>query len=272
MEEDGVVLDGRLFCFCVLLFFWRGKARPVLASISFPFWERVIWPNKESHDEPQTQNNLSKNQKKHTHTHTNTHTHTHTSTHTHSRTHTSTQTHTHTHTHTNTHTYSNKGEMSSLGARRRGNASTYGSTAGPSTAATDTTNSSSGAGSSVRSHSVDPELADMDEGAPLLADRPRSGSMWVKLRNQLQALKGDASLRTQIMPHRRYFKKQMQYESLDYEITESTVEMRDRTKLTSKDYFRDVILRWVILFFIGTGIVCVCFLCCARRSTGEKEG
>lgn len=101
----------------------------------------------------------------------------------------------------------------------------------------------------MRSHSADLEVTEPSEGSPLLSQRRgRTSSVWHRLRNRL--LPQTESVQY-VPPHKRYFKRQMMYESLDYEITESTVEMRERRKLTSKAHFRDVILRWVILFFIG---------------------
>ena len=54
------------------------------------------------------------------------------------------------------------------------------------------------------------------------------------------------------MPHQRLFAKQQIYEGLDYEETESEIEMIDRRKLTRSDHVYIGILRWVVLFVIGT--------------------
>eukprot|EP00043_Microstomoeca_roanoka_P025293 m.8203 g.8203 ORF g.8203 m.8203 type:complete len:863 (-) comp5395_c0_seq1:405-2993(-) len=78
--------------------------------------------------------------------------------------------------------------------------------------------------------------------------RARASSVWDRLR---QRLTSSSVSRSYVPPHKKYFASQMKYESLDYEITESSIEMKERRKLTERDYFRDVMLRWVILFFIG---------------------
>ncbi|EGD74244.1 H(+)/Cl(-) exchange transporter 7 [Salpingoeca rosetta] len=108
-----------------------------------------------------------------------------------------------------------------------------------------------------RSRSVDPEVDGSgvfgaSETSPLLM-RDRAPSMWGRLRNRFRSITAAEQQHPAeyVAPHRRHFARQMVYESLDYEITESRVEMKERRKLTLKDHFRDVILRWVILFFIG---------------------
>eukprot|EP00049_Salpingoeca_infusionum_P002964 m.61731 g.61731 ORF g.61731 m.61731 type:complete len:816 (-) comp11878_c0_seq3:424-2871(-) len=52
-------------------------------------------------------------------------------------------------------------------------------------------------------------------------------------------------------PHKLRMAGQMVYESLDYELTESEVEMAERRKLTNGDHTRTSIYRWIVLLFVG---------------------
>eukprot|EP01147_Barroeca_monosierra_P009160 gene9160-1452_t len=89
----------------------------------------------------------------------------------------------------------------------------------------------------VRSQSARNGL-NIGEETPLIRHSESPTSSWTRLRNQF-------------FPNRQHFAHQMIYESLDYEITESTIEMHERMKTTERDHFRTIILRWIILFFVG---------------------
>lgn len=101
------------------------------------------------------------------------------------------------------------------------------------------------------------------EGTPLLP-RPsatgREPNLFARLRERL------------FQPNHQYFEHQHAFESLDYEQTESIVEMEHRRSITLHEEWLKDITRWAIMFLIGvlTGIVAFLIDFCIVRLANFK--